>query len=61
MAKDINDPQSVTEFIEKLDPPFAELVEAIRQLILSTSTDIAEQIKWLFLQRRHETIRPKRI
>lgn len=46
MAKDINDPQSVTDFISKLDLPFAELVEAIRQLILSTSPDIAEQIKW---------------
>ncbi|MGF7082481.1 DUF1801 domain-containing protein [Mucilaginibacter sp. UYCu711] len=46
MAKDINDPQSVTSFINKLDPPFAQLVETIRQLILSTSPDIAEQIKW---------------
>jgi hypothetical protein len=46
MAKDINDPQSVTDFINKLDLPFAELVETIRQLILSTSPDIAEQIKW---------------
>jgi hypothetical protein len=46
MAKDINDPKSVTDFISKLDGPFAELVETVRQVILSASPDIAEQIKW---------------
>jgi uncharacterized protein YdeI (YjbR/CyaY-like superfamily) len=46
MAKDINDPKSVTDFISKLDPAFAELVETVRQVVLSTSPDIAEQIKW---------------
>jgi len=46
MAKDINDPKSVTDFIIKLDPAFAELVETVRQVILSASPDIAEQIKW---------------
>jgi hypothetical protein len=46
MAKDINDPKSVTDFISKLDPAFAELVETVRTVILSTSRDIAEQIKW---------------
>lgn len=45
-AKDINDPKSVTEYIQKLDPDFARLIEAIRQLILSTDKVIGEQIKW---------------
>ncbi len=45
-AKDINDPKSVTEYIQKLDPDFGRLIEAIRQLILSTDKVIGEQIKW---------------
>ena len=45
-AKDINDPKSVTDYIQKLDPDFARLIEAIRQLILSTDKEIGEQIKW---------------
>ncbi len=45
-SKDINDPTSVTEFIQKLDPEFAEMLEAIRQVILSTDKTIGEQIKW---------------
>ncbi|MBK7811107.1 MAG: DUF1801 domain-containing protein [Saprospiraceae bacterium] len=46
MAKDINDPQSVTAFIQNLEPDFAKLIEAIRQLILSTDPEVGEQIKW---------------
>lgn len=46
MAKDINDPKAVTEYIQKLDPEFAKLIEAIRQLILSTDKEVGEQIKW---------------
>jgi hypothetical protein len=46
MAKDINDPTSVTDFIKKLDTSFGNMVETIRQVILNTSPDIAEQIKW---------------
>lgn len=46
MAKDIHDPQSVTAYIQKLEPSFATLLEAIRQLILSTDEEIGEQIKW---------------
>jgi hypothetical protein len=46
MAKDINDPQSVTACIQQLEPGFAELIETIRQLILSTDAAIGEQIKW---------------
>jgi hypothetical protein len=36
----------VNEFIQQLDPALAEVVEAIRQIILSTDMAIAEQIKW---------------
>ncbi len=46
MAKDINDPQSVTACIQQLEPGFAELIETIRQLILSTDAAIGEQTKW---------------
>jgi hypothetical protein len=44
MAKDINDPISVTEYIQKLDPEFGQLIEAIRQLILSADKSVGEQI-----------------
>jgi hypothetical protein len=36
----------VSEYISKLDPGFADLVEAVRQVILHTDKEIAEQIKW---------------
>lgn len=45
-AKDIHDPESVTAHIQKLDPAFATLVEAVRKLILNTDATIGEQIKW---------------
>lgn len=45
-AKDIHDPESVTVHIQKLEPGFASIVEAIRQVILSTDATIGEQIKW---------------
>src|SRR5688572_4441849 len=46
MAKDINDPKAVTTYIQKLEPGLAALIEAIRQLILSTDKEVGEQIKW---------------
>lgn len=46
MAKDTSDPESVTEFVQKLDPDFRRMVEEIRQIILSTNKMIGEQIKW---------------
>lgn len=46
MAKDSNDPQSITAYIQQLEPGFAAMVEAIRQLILHSSKEIGEQIKW---------------
>lgn len=46
MAKDIHDPQSVTEYIRKLNPEFGKVVEATRQVILQADKHIGEQIKW---------------
>lgn len=45
-AKDTHDPESVAAHIQKLDPTFAALVEALRKLILNTDATIGEQIKW---------------
>jgi hypothetical protein len=45
-TKDINDPQGVTDFIQKMDAPFAELLEAVRQLILGADNEVGEQVKW---------------
>ena len=45
-AKDVNDVAGVTAHIKKLDQPLADLIEAIRQVILSTDPMIGEQIKW---------------
>jgi hypothetical protein len=38
--------QQVTEYIQKLDNPIGEIVENIRQIILSTHPEIGEEIKW---------------
>ena len=46
MAKDSNDPESVSALIQKLDPDFGKIVEEVRQIILNTSALIGEQIKW---------------
>jgi hypothetical protein len=45
-SKDVHAPQQVAEYIQKLDPAFAGLVEAVRQLILKADSEIGEQIKW---------------
>lgn len=42
----IPDSEGVTAQIQKLEPEFARIVESVRQLILTTSEEIAEQIKW---------------
>jgi hypothetical protein len=36
----------VTAYIQKLEPALAEIIETLRQIILSTDTAIGEQIKW---------------
>ena len=38
--------QQVTEHIQKLDPAIRDVVETLRQIILSTDSEIGEQIKW---------------
>jgi hypothetical protein len=36
----------VTEYIQQLEPAFGEIIETIRQIILSTDQEIGEEIKW---------------
>lgn len=36
----------VTEYIEKLDAPVAQIVQAIRQIVLSMDPEISEEVKW---------------
>lgn len=38
--------ETVDGFIKQLPDPFAGLIEAIRQIFLSTGKEIGEQIKW---------------
>jgi len=45
-ANSISDSEKVTEHIQQLDSSIAGTVEMIRQIILSTDKEIAEQIKW---------------
>lgn len=45
-SKDINNPGSVSSFIDKLEPALAEVVQAIRELVLNVDPLIGEQIKW---------------
>jgi hypothetical protein len=44
MAK--SNTQLVTEYIQNLDAAVAQIVEAIRQTVLSISPEIGEEIKW---------------
>lgn len=44
MAK--SSPETVTGYIQKMDPALAEIVEAIRQIILGADPEVGEQIKW---------------
>ena len=45
-AKITDNTSLVNEFIQQLEPALAEVVAAIRQIILGTDKAIAEQIKW---------------
>ncbi|WP_231462224.1 MULTISPECIES: DUF1801 domain-containing protein [unclassified Pedobacter] len=38
--------EQVSAYIDKLEPNVAEIIQAIRKLILSTDKEIAEHIKW---------------
>ncbi len=47
MAKTIlSNTEQVSAYIDKLEQPIQEIVETLRQLILSTDPEIAEEIKW---------------
>ena len=37
---------TVSEYIQKMESPLAEIVEAIRQIILGADPEVGEQIKW---------------
>lgn len=45
-SKDINTPELVTAFIKTLEPGLAEVVQAVREVILGVDPSIGEQIKW---------------
>jgi hypothetical protein len=42
----LTEQEQVTEHISKLEPTLAEVVETLRQIILSTNKEIGERIKW---------------
>lgn len=46
MKVKLSDTEQVTEHIKKLEPALAEIIEALRQIILSTDAEVGERIKW---------------
>ncbi len=40
------DQEQVTSHIQQLEKPFGDVVEALRQVILSADREVGEQIKW---------------
>ncbi len=46
MKVKLSDTEQVTEHIKKLEPTIAEIIEALRQIILSTDAEVGERIKW---------------
>src|SRR6266516_3382036 len=45
-SKKLSDQEAVTRHIQKLESGLSKIVEAIRQIILSTDKEIGERIKW---------------
>ncbi|MET3699571.1 uncharacterized protein DUF1801 [Bacillus oleivorans] len=45
-SRKVSGSQQVTEFMENLDHPLKEEIDAVRKIILSTNGQITEQIKW---------------
>jgi hypothetical protein len=45
-AVKLTDTEHVTAHIKKLDPAFGKIIQAIRQIILSTDKEIGERIRW---------------
>jgi len=42
----LSDQEQVTQHVKKLEPELGNIVEVIRQIILSTDKEIGERIKW---------------
>lgn len=42
----LTDTEEVSQHIKKLEPALGKIIEAIRQIILKTDTEIGERIKW---------------
>ncbi|WP_460693762.1 DUF1801 domain-containing protein [Mucilaginibacter puniceus] len=42
----LSNTELVSDYIEKLEEPTKEIVQALRQIILSTDPEISEEIKW---------------
>ena len=45
-AKKLTNQEQVTAYIQNLEPAFGEIIETLRQIILSTDPEIEEEIKW---------------
>lgn len=41
-----SEPDKVNEYMKSLKHPLAEVVEALRQIILKIDSEIGEEIKW---------------
>ena len=41
-----SEPDEVNEYMKKLSHPLADVVEALRQIILATNSETGEEIKW---------------
>lgn len=46
MKAKLTDEEQVSEHIQKLEPAVGQVVETLRQIILSTDPEIGERIKW---------------
>jgi hypothetical protein len=46
MKAKLTDEEQVSEHIQKLEPAVGQVVETLRQMILSTDPEIGERIKW---------------
>lgn len=46
VTTELSDQEQVSAHIQNLEPELAKIIEAIRQIILSTDKEIGERIKW---------------
>lgn len=46
MKAKLTDQEQVSEHIQKLEPSVGQVVETLRQIILSTNPEVGERIKW---------------